>query len=102
MYVVAFRPSIETLTSAPPAMPTESEMIVRKKSMKTVATSRGGDQFTRRIGAQRAHRVDLLRHLHGAEFGGHTGGVAAAETISAVSTGPSSLTIDRATSEPGL
>ena len=32
--------------------------------MNTVAMSRGGDQLPRRIGAERAHRVDLFRDLH--------------------------------------
>jgi len=38
-----------------------------------------GDQLADGIGAERAHGVNLFGDLHGAEFGGHAGGVAAGD-----------------------
>ena len=45
--------------------------------MTAVAIRRGVTSFWIGIGAERAHGVDLLGHLHGAEFAGDAGGVAA-------------------------
>ena len=42
-----------------------------------VATTRGGNKLANGVGAECAHGVDLFGHLHGSEFRGHTGGVAA-------------------------
>ena len=61
----------------PPNMPTKSAMMVSSGSMTAVAISARRDQFLHRIRAQRAHGVDLLGDLHGAEFAGDAGGVAA-------------------------
>ena len=41
--------------------------------MTAVAIMRGRDQFLNRIGAERAHGVDLLGDFHGAEFAGDAG-----------------------------
>ena len=38
-----------------------------------------GDELADGIGAEGAHGIDLLGDLHGSEFGGHTGGVAAGD-----------------------
>ena len=61
----------------PPNMPTKSAMMVSSGSMTAVAIQARRDQLLNRVGAERAHGVDLLGDFHGAEFAGDAGGIAA-------------------------
>ena len=60
----------------PPIKPTKSAMMVSSGSVTQVAITRGVTSFLHRVGTQRAHRVDLLGDLHGAEFARDAGSVA--------------------------
>ena len=80
-------------------MPTKSEMTVSTGHMRMPASTRGTTSLRIGIGAERAQRVDLLGDDHRSELGGDAR-ADAARSISAVSTGPSSLIIDALTSRP--
>ena len=54
-------------------------MIVRKNSMNMRGDDTRGNQLFGRIGAERAHGVDLFGDDHGAEFAGHAGCVASGD-----------------------
>jgi len=85
--------------SAPPPVPQASEMIVRKNSMKTVATMRGVTSL--RIGSVPSARIASICSETFIDPSSEAIPEAfRPETINPVSTGPSSLTIESATSRP--
>ena len=86
-----------TLTSAPPAMPTVSAMMVRKKSMKTVAIRRGATSL--RMGSVPSARMASICSVTFIEpISEAMPAALRPETISPVSTGPSSFTMESETS----